>query len=54
MQSSTKLMYRSEIITRPDGSTYVQCVWNGSDAQTSISSEQKLTADQLKTWNTTE
>ena len=46
-------MYRSEIITRPDGSTYVQCVWYGED-EWIITSEEKLTAEQLKAWNTTE
>ena len=57
MQSDTKLMYTSKTITRPDGSTYVHCFksWTGSDDQDQdLTGEQKLTADQLKDWNTTE
>jgi hypothetical protein len=50
-----KLMYYHDIITRPDGSCYVQCTWIESDDQDQdLTREQKLTADQLKDWNTTE
>ena len=33
-------MYRSEIRTRPDGTSYVQCIWIGEEAKS-------LTEDQL-------
>jgi hypothetical protein len=46
-------MYRSEIKTRPDGSSYVQCIWIGEEAK-SLTEDQQLIAAQLKAWNTTE
>jgi len=50
--TASKASYKSMIITRPDGSTYMQCVWTGSEDWT-FTSEHELTADQLKEWNTT-
>ncbi len=46
-------MYRSEIRTRPDGTSYVQCIWIGDQAK-SLTEDQQLIAAQLKAWNTTE
>jgi len=49
-------MLKSKIITRPDGTTYVQCTWAKSSVFPSLRHviEVKLTAEQLKAWNTTE
>ena len=46
-------MYRSEIRTRPDGTSYVQCIWIGDQAEI-LTEDQKLIAAQLKALNTTE
>ena len=46
-------MYRSEIRTRPDGTSYVQCIWIG-DQTKSLTEDQQLIAAQLKAWSTTE
>jgi hypothetical protein len=46
-------MYKKEIITRPDGTSYVQCIWVGEQDQ-DLTREQQLIAAQLKAWNTTE
>jgi hypothetical protein len=46
-------LYRSEIRTRPDGTSYVQCIWIG-DQTKDQTREQQLIATQLKDWNTTE
>ncbi len=46
-------MYRSEIRTRPDGTSYVQCIWIGDQAK-DLTEDQQLTSAQLKAWNTTE
>jgi len=46
-------MYRSEIRTRPDGTSYVQCIWIGDQAK-DLTEDQQLIAAQLKAWNTTE
>jgi hypothetical protein len=48
------IMLKSKIITRPDGTTYVQCTWAKSSVFPSQPIEVKLTAEQLKIWNTTE
>ena len=46
-------MYRSEIRTRPDGTSYVQCIRIG-DQTKNLTEDQQLTSAQLKAWNTTE
>jgi len=46
-------MYRSEIITRPDGTSYVQCI-RVLDRNQTVTPDQQLIAAQLKAWNTTE
>ena len=50
-------MYRSEIRTRPDGTSYVQCIWVGDQIATlprTLTEDQQLIAAQLRDWNTTE
>jgi len=47
------IMYKRELKTRPDGSSYVQCIWVGDQAEI-LTEDQQLIAAQLKAWNTTE
>jgi len=47
--TASEASYESKIVTRPDGSTYMQCIWSGS-SDWSFTSEHKLTAEQLRAW----
>jgi hypothetical protein len=46
-------MYRSEIVTRPDGTSYVQCIRINGLSQ-DLTPEQQQIASQLDAWDTTE
>jgi len=45
--------YRSETVTRPDGTSYVQCI-RIMDKHVTMTVEHHRIADQLKAWDTTE
>jgi hypothetical protein len=46
-------MYRSEIVTRPDGTSYVQCIRINGLSQ-DLTPEQQQIADQLDAWDAAE
>jgi hypothetical protein len=46
-------MYRSEIVTRPDGTSYVQCIRINGLSQ-DLTPEQQQIADQIKAWDAAE
>ena len=47
-------MYKSEIITRPDGTSYVRVYGHYSNFTKELTEDQILIANQLKEWGTTE